>query len=420
MTLCVKTLSPFQIPFELVTGFNDRSEDFHRLLKAIRTKGGEDFFIRNQKESEESDEPDTQDEREYTTIDEDERELRLFSWIDREAEHAIRFHIFPNGIAIAETCLTALDETDAKILEDAVQAISKQQIETSRTRFLAIVKGLIGSISNPLLKTTVNTMTAETTPPKIFWTARALMLLPGQLKDAETQTLLTRWLANTQRPEDARSIVEGKRRESMTWLNYALVTDDIESPDDRVDTMILAQYCYTAQDACNLRLKEAIADAYREGRILEARDGLEQGRITARLHRVAVNEQINYLTRRKRKLLEEIFEAWEYDELVENGQRMIEICSGRLEEANRRRATLSARRTDFLLAAISLFTVFELFLFLTQFSRELVSQPILEYQDDGPSFFLSRIARLDMDFMFAAGAVVTLILILIYRFVIRK
>jgi len=384
MTICAKTLSPVTVPFKLSTGFNDRSEAFRNLLDAINTEGGDAFSASGTEEV----------DIEYTTIEDDERRLRLFVWHDLQADSEIRFHVYPNSVAIAETCLKDLDEKDAGKLEEQVQTLSIAQVRESFRRFIEALKTLTGKISHPLLDIDSAALTRQGTP-RIFWTSRALLLTPRQLKDEQTGQLVTDWLAHTERPEEASAIIEGTRDYSMTWLNYVLVSDDIDGTDERIDAMILAQYCYTAQDSCNLKLKEAIADAYRENHILEAREGLEQSRIAARLHQVAVNEQMNYLTRRKRKLLDEIFKSWEYEELVENGRRMIEICSDRLEEANRRRAVLSSKRTDFLLAAISLFTVFELFLFLTQFSRELVSQPILEYQDEGPSFFLSRIARLD-------------------------
>ncbi len=46
----------------------------------------------------------------------------------------------------------------------------------------------------------------------------------------------------------------------------------------------------------------------------------------SKLHQVSINEHKKYLTRQKRKYLDEIFESWEFDLLIKNGDDMKEIC----------------------------------------------------------------------------------------------
>ena len=75
--------------------------------------------------------------------------------------------------------------------------------------------------------------------------------------------------------------------------------------------------------------------------------------------------------------------------------------------------------TDFLLVALSFFAVFELSLYLTEFSREMMSRPALDYNDSKSSFFLSVIAEIDADIMFSFGFGLTLLLIIVYRYIKR-
>ena len=58
--------------------------------------------------------------------------------------------------------------------------------------------------------------------------------------------------------------------------------------------------------------------------------------------------------------------------------------------------------------------MFELALFLTQFSREMMSRPALDYQDESSSFFLSKIAYVDADIMILSGILTTAALVLVY------
>ena len=142
---------------------------------------------------------------------------------------------------------------------------------------------------------------------------------------------------------------------------------------------------------------------------------LAESRVATRLHLIDYNEQLKKLTRSKRRLLAEILESWDFDSLVENSQRMIDVCSSRLEEADHRRRERSTVMTDLLLVTLSFFAVFELSLYLVEFSREMMSRPALDYNDDNTSWFLSFIAEIDTDIMFGFGFLLTLALVLVYK-----
>jgi hypothetical protein len=179
--------------------------------------------------------------------------------------------------------------------------------------------------------------------------------------------------------------------------------------------MILAQYYYCAQDNCNNNLKQAIDNAYLDPKLQKAEKQLSASRVETRLHYIAYNEQLKYLTRNKRALLITILDDWGFEALVENGQRMVDVCSSKLQSVDIQRRERSTMMTDLLLVALSFFTVFELSLSLTEFSREVMSRPALDYNDETRSAILGAIANIDVDTMFSLGFGLTLVLIIIYR-----
>jgi hypothetical protein len=248
----------------------------------------------------------------------------------------------------------------------------------------------------------------------VYWISRALLLKKTEL--ASNQSLITNWLCETKHPQHAAQIIASEIDYSMTWLNYVLVNEEQHTGNDyRVEGMILAQYYYCAQDNCNNNLKQAIDNAYLDPKLQKAEKQLSASRVETRLHYIAYNEQLKYLTRNKRALLITILDDWGFEALVENGQRMVDVCSSKLQSVDIQRRERSTMMTDLLLVALSFFTVFELSLSLTEFSREVMSRPALDYNDETRSAILGAIANIDVDTMFSLGFGLTLVLIIIYR-----
>jgi len=251
---------------------------------------------------------------------------------------------------------------------------------------------------------------------KIFWVSRALLINSASLSCSNSQQLITQWLAHTYRPEDAKDIISGQLNYSLSWLNYVVI-DAKASNDDRLEAMILAQYYYTAQEHCNMQLKQAIDSAYNGNKSNNGQEKLARSRVNTRMHQIDYHEHLKYLTRNKRQILEQILSCWNFEQLTTNGQRMIEICSSKLEETENAKRERSSLLTDLLLVALSFFTVFELSLYLTELSREMMSRPTLDFNDDSRSFMLQFIADIDTDVMFGSGFFLTLLLVFLYKFI---
>jgi len=395
----VLTISPIYVPIELKTGV-DRSSvkyvSFKKQLKEHKTifTSGDNI------------------EKEYESIEHDSWEHRLFIWQDETLSPNVLFHVFPNNIAIVVIEQKFNYQDDVKVLENEVQQYTNEQISQFYPAFVNAITGLKTELSQDLFNFELTN--SQTT--NVFWISRTLLLRANTLSKSVSQKLITKWLNYTYRPIDAQEIISGEIDCSLTWLNYVIV-DLIHPIDERLESMILAQYYYSAQECCNKLLKHAIDSAYNSPNNIQTHDLLSKSRVITRLHEVDYHEHLKYLTRTKREYIKKILECWDFEQLTKNGQRMIVICSSKIEDTENKKREKSSLTTDLLLVALSFFTVFELSLYLTELSREMMSRPALDFNDDSRSFILQFIAGIDTDVMFSSGFFLTLLLVFIYKII---
>lgn len=363
------------------------------------------------------------EERQYQSTDENSKDIRLLCWKPIKNSQ-VMFHVFTNHIAVAEIEIT-LDiaelqthinssEQLVNIIETKVQDLAETQIKLHRASFNDDMKKLSLSLSDDFI------LSEQENQSDVSWVARTMLIEKTQLAQPSIKALLTEWLRKTGRPNDAADLIEGKIEYSMTWLNYVVKDAQSVGNDKSIQMMILSQYYYVSQENCNNALRGAIEQAYSRGRKPQINKMLSNTRAACRLNRIAYFEYIKFLNKPNRALLEDILSGWKFDQLVENSERMIEVCNGRLQEEDNKKRERSTVMTDFILVALSFFAVFELSLYLTEFSREMMSRPALDYNDNKSSFFLGLIAEVDADIMFSFGFGLTLLLILIYRYIKRN
>ena len=345
----------------------------------------------------------------YQELTKDVSDVRLFHWQTETSVGVLHFHMFPSGIAIAQL-MTTINSQDSHELESGAQQQTRQAFKESYSKICSLLLKWSQQTQIPLVNKKAIAKLGD--DANIMWSARTLVLASDELHQPKKQTLLKAWLADTRFPEHAEQIISGERDHSLTWLNYAIVNPTPE--DFRLHTMILAQYYYAAQEIRNRELKTAISQSYSDSELPLVGKLLSNSRVEARLLQINYHEHLKLLTRVKRKLLAEILEGWEFQVVVDNSERMIEVCSSRLEEADHIKRERSTMLTDFLLVTLSFLAVFELCLYLIEFSREMMSRPALDYNDEHTSFFLSTIAEIDTDIMFSTGIGLTVILVLFY------
>jgi hypothetical protein len=383
LPISIRTIAPVYVPIELKTGVDRSSAEFSAFTSLIHDQFEDDLS------------PMASEKRtEYESIDSDSWDNRLFTWSNKQLNPNLQIHVFPNNIGIAVLDITVDYSDNVKALEQASQDATIAAIKDIYSAFI------------------------ESTTHKeaqILWVSRAILLRKPEIESQRIKTLITEWLKHTHRSKDAADIISGHKSFSLTWLNYVIINTEVN--DERIDAMILAQYYYAAQENCNKHLKQAIDSAYNGNKKNDAQTILSRSRVTSRLHQVAFHDHLNYLTQSKRLILVNILECWNYEALSANGQRMIEICTSKIDETENKKRERSSLLTDLLLVALSFFTVFELSLYLTELSREMMSRPTLDYNDDSRSFMLQFIAEIDTDVMFGSGFFLTLLLVFVYKII---
>lgn len=363
------------------------------------------------------------EDQEYLSTDKDSKDIRLMCWLPSDASNIV-FHLFTNHIAIAEveleidiTELSSQAENEAslvELIEDKVQKLAKEKIQQHYLHFCQDLTQLSFFLTNNFV------LSSPPASMSFSWVARTMVTNKEQLKRKDFQQLITSWLKQTGRPEDAADIISGHKNHSLTWLNYVIKDVQPIGEDPKIQIMVLAQYYYISQENCNKALRGAIESAYSVSTKQKIDKLLSNTRTACRLNQISFFENIKFLNRPNRALLEDILNGWKFDQIVENSERMIEVCNGRLQEEDNKKRERSSLMTDFLLVALSFFAVFELSLYLTEFSREMMSRPALDYNDNRSSLFLSFIAEIDADIMFSLGFGLTLLLILVYRYIKRN
>lgn len=393
----IQTISPIYVPIELKTGV-DRSSPQYQKFQALINQQLETVLLNS-----------SDDNAEYQSITKDSWEHRLFTWSNHQQDCSIEIHVFPNNIGVAAINHQFEYQGDSDTLEKSAQDQAKRIINNIYADFYQSLASICALPHGNYFK-----LDAELSGDSaVFWVSRTVLVDSSALSQPLAKKLITEWLEHTHRPDDAKDILSGQLKYSLSWLNYVVV--DATTNDERIDSMILAQYYYAAQENCNKLLKQAIDSAYNNSKSHDAQKMLSRSRVNTRMHQVDYHEHLKYLTRSKRKMLEDILACWNYDQLTENGQRMIEICSSKIEETNNQKRERSSLLTDLILVALSFFTVFELSLYLTELSREMMSRPTLDFNDDSPSFMLRFIAEIDTDVMFASGFILTLFLVFVYK-----
>ncbi|MBF7074068.1 hypothetical protein ISG33_11725 [Glaciecola sp. MH2013] len=410
----LRSICPLNIGFSLPLGFAKNSEKSAALLQEVarldpEIKLPQEKDVKNKEAFADS---------HYLNIANDTSTIRLFTW-EHFCKHCnVELHVFPNSIAIAEFHLPTIYENDPDILDEKALEITRQALDSAFDEFNHVLKRLQQKMSNSEIE-----FNCSETKAKAYWPSRSLMLSKKEVKDPARAKVIQHWLSETIRAEDAAKLIEGTIQYSMTWLKYVVVEDAHKASmhDFCIDAMVIAQYCYTAQEKCNRDLRLAIEAVFQgekkklESELQKAKRSLEKGRVTAKLHKVTVNESLRLLQPKKRELIKDIFIGWEYERLVNNGDTMLDLCADKINESNSRQAKISAYKTEYILIGISLFTVLDFFFFVTQFSREAMANPTLDHNDGGPSSFLTIIANIPADLMFFIGVVAVGFIFLAYR-----
>ena len=347
----------------------------------------------------------------YENLAADDVDLRLCVFeprLDAENEK-LRLHVFPGAYAIAEYELLPPDEYSAADIEQHALARTREVVEATRES----VSELMDTVRRALPHHWIDSDEAAG-DFSIAWTARTIVIEPRDL--ARHETLVNHWLSNTARPEDASALLDGDIDYSMTWLNYVVATDDPRRLALLCSAMRISQFFYARQNAINERARDALARAFATRDIRESQSLLAGARADIQVLRIQYDTLSSLLNRNKRRVIDGIMEVWDYPRLVANGNRMVEASTSRIQEITAQRAERSTFVTDLILTVITFLTVIDVLLSLSQYSREVMSRPVLEYRDQDMSWILSGVAAVDTDQVLIGGALGVITLLLLYAY----
>ena len=188
----------------------------------------------------------------------------------------------------AEAFLNARQTMANSQAEEEVQDQAKATILKHFEDFYKDLSKLVPHLPNTLL------FDEQFEIPDILWTARTLVLDDDSLQQLSIQHLLTNWLAETSRPDDAQQIITGRKSYSLTWLNYAINTPEPIGEDPHLQIMVLCQYYYVLQENCNSALRGAIESAYSVKRDNQIEKLLQRTRIACQLNQITYFEHIKF------------------------------------------------------------------------------------------------------------------------------
>jgi hypothetical protein len=445
----VTTFTPFRIPFRFAQGVAENNRDFRQWLRetlgdsanpkgccsleAVPTPG-------DKCRGEENDTETSMVGTVYEELDRDYMEARLVLCRFQGENYTGILQVFPDQVVVAEITLHSVPQEFLQLpQQEAVHSLSHWAQQTSvnvileaynkqlepafqrlkqtprASEFMAAPqRGLITIVSKEKENETTDTW------PKLGWVSRALVITNDERQKAEIQDFVTDWLKPTLRPEDADDINTGRQSIAMRWLNYVLVEDNPAERQYAREAMCLAQFFYMAQETANTELYEVLSKALDAPSSRKIANQLQDIDDCNRYRIIRFHELRKYLERRKKKLLDEILSGWEFNDLLGNTQRMLEMNRSRVQQITKKRTERNTILTDMILAGVTIVLLLELVLAALQSSREFMLNPTLAYRDQGAPWLMSFVAAVDADLLISGSLIIVIILLLIYaRFKIR-
>lgn len=248
-----------------------------------------------------------------------------------------------------------------------------------------------------------------------MWTAHWLILKPDEL--TANAELLRSWLKDTICPEDAEALLNRKQSASMTWLHYALVTD--EEQEENLDAMRIAQYYYAEFDQINkdlLELMQQLASAEKSRSLEQLNQSRLDIEVRDMLFRIQLDEHFKTLPRRKKRKIEEILAHWEFEVLRHSTQQVDSVCNNIINSRRLRKSALSNYATEIILVAIGLVAIIDLAISWALSSRHFQTDPTLLVNETALPFTARLFSETPMDTIIASTLAICFLIAALYSF----
>jgi hypothetical protein len=266
---------------------------------------------------------------------------------------------------------------------------------------------------------------------EVLWVTRSLVVNPV---DDLHERAARHWVKDVAIADDsvppADRLLDPAHRTShlVRWLNYCFIdrggnSGRMEPGDpfhDPWEALRHAQVYYGTLDRIDARLSRILADsvaARSRWELDQLNDRLVGQSRRAELIIMAQRDLLKYLKRSVRNEMEAILAFWDTAEVLESPVTFkIEICGRRLGELAARRAARSSLFTDLILLGIAVTSILGTAVAVTEFGREVNSDPTMAVYDLGGSSIVEWVASQPADAILIASAVASLVLVVLYLF----
>lgn len=264
---------------------------------------------------------------------------------------------------------------------------------------------------------------------EIMWASCALKY---QNNDEKSLDLIDFWLKGAISKDEIKLIKNNNDSYSLKWLKYVFRenNNDIE---DLWDTMFLAQYIYSVIDVIVHNLKLIINESYtmnkrkkylflnlfKKNKIILVNQQLEMISATAYLHITEYKDMKKFLQRDQLSVLNNILEAWTFDDISKNTEELLSTAKDRAELIYNKIATQNNFYTDILLTFIGFFAIIDLVLNFSQYSREYTADAMISSRGEDGQSFLFYLSSIPIDLFIGSGFILSVGLLIIY-FIYRK
>lgn len=401
----VITTSPFYSPLHLSAGLDPQSSAYTHTLAALPSES-EQIHVPNRRQDGLN--------NKYEDLEDDDYDLRLFvfSPAPKKDEPRLRFHIYGNGVSVVTAEFEMPDTLTPRELEQRSQDITRSAFDKYAPDLKPLLEGIYTKMPRAMM--VGGSEIKDITNADICWISRAIIFDKADMKSQTVKTFISEWLSHTARPKDAQALIKGEIDFSMTWLNYAIIEPGTEKRGTLLSALRIAQFFYASQEQLNNNAYHALTASALEKNVRIVEKKLIGARRNMQMLHIMYDMQKSFLNRKKRQLVDDLMAVWDFDILKANGDRMVDASNTRISEITNKRTERSSFFTDLILVGLALVAVIEVSMYLTEYSREVMSRPALAYQDDKASWILSTIAAIDTDQMLVGGAFIILILVCLY------
>lgn len=264
----------------------------------------------------------------------------------------------------------------------------------------------------------------------IMWASCALKY---EKKSDEQLDLLDYWLKDAIDDDKIEYLKQNSDSFSLEWLKYAF-REDVENIEELWMTMFLAQYYYAVIEIIIYNLQLIINESYkinyekkffimklfRKNKIITVNQKLESISSSAYFHIIGFKDIKKYLKRNNLQIFNNILEAWTFDDLIDNTQDLLSTVKDRVNLIYNKISTKNNFYTDILLTFIGFFSIIDLVLNFSQYSREFTADAMINSRANDEYSILYYLSTIPTDIFIGSGFFIAFLLLVIYFIYRRK